>query len=200
MGRDTTLLTATLGDLSLARKLFAVLAGSLLIAVAAQVSVPFWPVPLTLQGLAVLLVGFAFGSRLGAATVLAYLAEGAMGLPVFANGGASLAYMMGPTGGFLLGFVAMAWIAGFAAERGMARGVIGAALAGLAGMVALYALGIAWPMSVAALFGIEGGWIGQSFGSYYWTHFIAPFLLGDAVKVVLAALIVTGAARLRKRA
>lgn len=199
MGRDTTLLTATMGQLSLARKLFAVLAGSLLIAIAAQISVPFWPVPLTLQGLAVLLVGFAFGSRLGAATVIAYLVEGAAGLPVFANGGAGLPYMMGPTGGFLLGFVAMAWIAGLAAERGIARSVVGAIFAGLVAAIALYVIGIAWPMSVAAVFGIEGGWVGQAFSGYYWTYFIAPFLLGDAVKIVIAALVMTGAWRVLTR-
>src|SRR6056297_2834620 len=110
MGRDTTLLAAKFGDAGLARKAGLVLAGSVVIALAAQVAIPFWPVPMTLQTLAVLLVGFAMGSRLGAASVLAYLAEGAMGLPVFSNGGAGILYMMGPTAGFLLGFVAMAWI------------------------------------------------------------------------------------------
>lgn len=199
MGRDTTLLTATLGNLSLARKLFAVLAGSVLIAIAAQVSVPFWPVPLTMQTLAVLLVGFAFGSRLGAVTVLAYLAQGAMGLPVFSNGGAGVLYMMGPTGGFLLGFVAMAWVAGFAAERGLARGVIGTTVAALVAAVVLYIPGVAWPLGVASLAGVEAGWAALS-ASQIWAGFVAPFLVGDVVKAVIAALVMTGAWKALKRA
>jgi biotin transport system substrate-specific component len=199
MGRDTTLLAATIGDAGIARKVMLVLGGSLLIALAAQVSIPFWPVPMTLQTLAVLLVGFALGSRLGAAAVVTYLGEGAMGLPVFSNGGAGIAYMMGPTAGFLLGFVAMAWIAGFAAERGLARGVLGTALVALAASAALYVPGLAWPLGVASAFGIEAGWAGLSAASV-WSGFAAPFLLGDAVKAVIAALIVTGAWKALRRA
>jgi biotin transport system substrate-specific component len=198
MGRDTTLLAATFGDGGLARKAGLVIAGSALIALAAQVSVPFWPVPMTLQTLAVLLVGFAYGSRLGAATVLAYLAEGAMGLPVFSNGGAGAAYLLGPTGGFLAGFVAMAWMAGFAAERGMARGVAGTVLAGLLASAALYIPGLAWPLSLATALGIEAGWASLS-PAETWSAFAAPFLLGDAVKALLAALVVTGAWRALRR-
>ncbi|MGP1358277.1 biotin transporter BioY [Roseicyclus sp.] len=199
MGRDTTLLAATIGDAGLARKALLVVGGSLLIALAAQVSIPFWPVPMTLQTLAVLLVGFALGARLGAAAVLTYLAEGAMGLPVFSNGGAGIAYMMGPTAGFLLGFVAMAWIAGFAAERGLARGLLGTALVALVASAALYLPGLAWPLGVAGALGIEAGWAGLSAASV-WAGFAAPFLLGDAVKAVIAALVVTGAWKALRRA
>jgi biotin transport system substrate-specific component len=199
MTRATTLLDATFRDRGLAWQAGLVIAGSALIAIAAQVSVPFWPVPMTLQTLAVLLVGFAYGARLGAATVLAYLAEGAMGLPVFANGGAGLAYMMGPTAGFLAGFVAMAWIAGKAAEFGLARGVLGTSLAAVLASAALYLPGLAWPMAVAGMFGIEAGWAGLSAASV-WSGFAAPFLLGDAVKSVIAALVVTGAWRALRRA
>ena len=91
------------------------IAGTIFIALAAQVAIPFIPVPLTLQTLAILIVGLTFGSRLGAVTLLTYLAEGAAGLPVFANGGAGLAYMMGPTAGFLVGFVVLAYLAGLPA-------------------------------------------------------------------------------------
>ncbi|MDG4650013.1 biotin transporter BioY [Roseibacterium sp. SDUM158017] len=199
MGRDQTLLAATYGDMGLARKAGLALAGSALIALAAQVSVPFWPVPLTLQTLAILVVGFALGSRLGAAAVLAYLAEGAMGLPVFSNGGAGVLYMMGPTGGFLVGFVGMAWIAGAAAERGLARGVVGTSLVALAASAALYLPGLAWPLAVAGLLGVEAGWAGLSLAQT-WQAFAAPFLLGDVVKAVIAALVVTGAWRALRRA
>jgi biotin transport system substrate-specific component len=199
MGRDTTLLAATTADLGLARKAGLVLAGSLVIALAAQVSIPFWPVPMTLQTLAVLLVGFTLGSRLGAAAVLAYLAEGAMGLPVFSNGGAGVVYMMGPTAGFLAGFVMMAWLAGLAAERGLARGVGGTALVALAASAALYVPGLAWPIAVASALGIEAGWAGLSAGAV-WSGFAVPFLPGDAVKAVIAALVVTGAWKALRRA
>lgn len=186
-----TLTQAAFGKTTLTRQALMVVAGSLFIAIAAQISVPFFPVPLTLQTLAILIVGLTFGARLGAITLIAYLAQGAAGLPVFANGGNGAA-LMGPTGGFLVGFALMAWIAGYAADRGWARGFFGAALTGIVASIVLYVPGIAWPMAVAGATGIEAGWVGQSFGDYYWTYFIAPFLLGDAVKAVLAALVVTG--------
>jgi biotin transport system substrate-specific component len=192
MGRDT-LLTATLGDQGLLKKTLMVLAGSLFIAAAAKVSVPMWPVPISLQTLAVLLVGFAMGSRLGALTVGVYLVQGAMGLPVFApNTMPGLAGLLGPTGGFLLGFVGQAWLAGLAVERGLARGAVTTGAAALVASALLYVPGVLWPMAVAGAAGIEAGWIGQGAG-FYWTHFVAPFLPGDALKSVIAALLVTGA-------
>ena len=194
-----TLTQAAFGKTTLGKQALMVVAGSLFIAIAAQISVPFFPVPLTLQTLAILIVGLTLGARLGAVTLIAYLAQGATGLPVFANGGAGLPYMMGPTFGFLLGFVAMAWIVGYAADRGWAKGFVGAAVASLVASAVIYIPGIAWPMAVASATGVEAGWVGQAFGSYYWTYFIAPFLLGDAVKAVLAALVVTGAWKLLEK-
>jgi len=185
-----TLTQAAIGRLSLGKQAMLVLAASLFIAIAAQVSVPFYPVPLTLGTLAVLLVGFTLGARLGALAVVAYLAEGAMGLPVFANFNNGAAFV-GPTAGFLFGYIALAWIAGKAADMGL-RGVAGLSAAALLASAVLYIPGIAWPMAVASAAGLEGGWIGQGFGGYYWTYFIAPFLLGDTVKAVLAALIISG--------
>lgn len=190
MSREMTLSQAVIGTGSTARKAMLVLAGSAFIAVAAQISVPMLPVPMTLQTLAILMVGFVYGARLGALTLVAYLAEGAMGLPVFANGMNGLAFA-GPTAGFLLGFVAMAWAAGFAAERGLARGVVGTALSALVISAALYVPGVAWPALMAGGFGFEAGWVAQDAG-FYWTWFVAPFLLGDAVKAVIAALLVAG--------
>ncbi len=192
MGRDMTLLSATLGQEGLLRKVLLVLGGTLIIALAARTSVPMFPVPMTLQTLAILGVGFAFGSRLGAITLLAYLAEGAAGLPVFSPTTAlGAAAFFGPTGGFLIGFVGMAWAAGWAAERGIARGFVGTALAAIVISALLYVPGIAWPMSLASIAGVEAGWAGQGLG-FYWTHFMSAFLIGDVVKAVLAALIVTG--------
>lgn len=187
MARENTLIQSE----GLVRKSALVLGGSLLIAIAAQISVPMYPVPMTLQTLAILLVGFALGSRLGALTVVAYLAEGLVGLPVFANGMNGAAFA-GPTAGFLAGFIGLAWMAGYAAERGLAKGVVGTAIAAIVASATLYIPGILWPMAVAGATGIEAGWIARDFGSYYWAYFMAPFLIGDTVKAVIAALIVTG--------
>ena len=198
MGRDTTLLHATLGDMGLARKTAAVVLGTLFIALAAQISVPFFPVPMTLQTLAILTVGFTFGSRLGAVTLLAYLAEGAAGLPVFANGLNAVAFA-GPTAGFLLGFVGLAWGAGYAAERGWARGVVSTTLVALVLSALLYIPGAAWPLGLAALAGIDAGWAGLS-AAGVWGAFVAPFLLGDVVKAVIVALVVGGGWKALKRA
>ncbi|MBO9464966.1 biotin transporter BioY [Tropicibacter sp. R15_0] len=194
---------SALGQLSALKQAGIVLGASIFIAVAAQVSVPMFPVPMTLQMLAILLVGFALGARLGTAALVTYLAEGAMGLPVFANGANGAAFF-GPTAGFLIGFVGVAFLAGLAADRGVANGfgysgalgaVVGfaaTAVVALAVSALLYIPGIAWPMAVAQVAGIEGSWIGKEFGSYYWTYFMQPFLIGDAVKAVLAALIMAG--------
>lgn len=192
MGAHATLLSATLGQEGLLRKALLVIGGTIFIALAARISVPMIPVPMTLGTLAILMVGFSFGSRMGAITLLAYLAEGAAGLPVFspttAMGPAAFA---GPTGGFLLGYVAMAWAAGFAAERGLAKTFLGTAISAIVISALLYVPGIAWPMLVANTFGFEAGWIGQG-ADYYWTYFMSAFLIGDAVKAVVAALVVTG--------
>ena len=177
-----TLLQASTGSKSLLVKALAVLGGSAVIALGAQVSVPMLPVPMTLQTLAVLMVGLTAGSRLGAAAVIAYLIEGAMGLPVFANGAAGLPVLMGPTGGFLFGFVAMAFVAGLLAERGLARGLVGTAFTGLLASIVLYIPGVVW---LDAATGLDfTGAIGAG---------MTPFLLGDAVKIAIAALAVTGA-------
>ena len=183
-----TLVQAAFGQQTHLKQAALVLGGSLFIAIAAQVSVPMFPVPMTLQTLAILIVGLTFGARLGALTLVAYLAEGAMGLPVFANANNGAAFF-GPTAGFLIGFVGLAALVGWAADRGLTKNVFATALICIAASAALYIPGIAWPMAVAAVFGFDASWVGQGFGSYYWTYFVAPFLVGDAVKAVIAALV-----------
>ncbi|MFC0388979.1 biotin transporter BioY [Muricoccus vinaceus] len=123
------------------------LLGSAVLAASAQVSLPMWPVPATLQTLAVLLLGALGGSRLGAAAVLLYIAEGAMGLPVFAAGAAGPAALMGPTAGFLLGFVASAAIAGQAGQ-----GALRQALVLAAAHLAVFVPGVLW---LAGFVGME---------------------------------------------
>lgn len=185
-----TLSKALVPSQSLLTRAVMVLGGSLFIALAAQISVPMIPVPMTLQTLAILIVGLSFGARMGALTVVAYLAEGAMGLPVFANGMNGLAFA-GPTAGFLVGFVGMAFLAGLAADRGV-KGVVPTALVALAVSVLLYVPGAAWAMLADGLFGIDASkWGADSFASI-WTYYMAPFLAGDAVKAVIAALVVSG--------
>ena len=187
---DIVLSKAVIGQDTLLKKVALVLGGTLFIAMAAQISVPFYPVPLTMQTLAILIVGLTFGSRLGAATLAAYLAEGAMGLPVFA-GGHSAPALIGPTAGFLFGFVGMAYLAGLAVEKGLARGVVSTAVAGIAVSALLYIPGVAWPMAIAEAAGMTGKWVGSS-ADVIWTYWVSPFLLGDAVKAVIAAMVVWG--------
>jgi len=150
--------------------------GSLLLWASAKVQVPFWPVPMTLQTAAVFLIGLAYGPRLAFATVALYLAEGAAGLPVFAGTpekGIGLPYMLGPTGGYLAGFLAAAWIAGRAAElRLRLFGTVGALFFA---SVAIYLPGLLW------LSTFVGPAKAVQFG-------LLPFVLGDLVKLLLVAL------------
>jgi biotin transport system substrate-specific component len=190
MSRDTTLAQAAFGDLSLAKQAGLVLAGTVLIAIAAQFSIFIGPVPLSLQTLAILGVSFALGARLAVATLVVYLAQGAMGLPVFSAGAAGLPYMMGPTGGFLLGFVAMAGLAGWASDAGLTRRAMPAIGVALLASAIIYLPGLVWP---ALAFGTE--W------ASLWAHWMAPFLVGDVLKSVIAALAVCGGlAWLKRRA
>jgi biotin transport system substrate-specific component len=174
---------------SLARQAAYVLAGTLVIALAAQVSVPFYPVPMTLQTLAILGVGFALGARLGAITVAIWLAQGAIGLPVFANFANGAAFF-GPTAGFLVGFVGMAWLAGLARDRGLTGPVALSAVA-LAASVLLYVPGLAWPLGVAAMLGVDV-WGADLALPALLDAFMWPFLAGDAIKAIVAALIASG--------
>ncbi|WP_293859527.1 biotin transporter BioY [uncultured Alsobacter sp.] len=155
-------------------------AGTLLLTLSAKLKVPFYPVPMTMQTLVVLAIGAAYGSRLGAATVALYLLEGALGLPVFADTperGIGLAYMMGPTGGFLLGFVAGAWISGVIAESGFGRSIVGMFAAMTIGHVAIFVCGFAW---LATLIGTGPAWMGG----------VAPFFAATLLKTLLGTALV----------
>ena len=159
---------------SAAYQLIAVLVGIALLTASAHIKVPFYPVPLTMQTLIVLGIGMTYGVRLGGTTLLGYLSAGFIGLPVFA-GGAGMAYMMGPTGGYLAGFFAAAVLLGALAERGWTRSWATAAAAMLMGNVIIYLLGVGWLTSLI-------GWDkAVQFG-------LLPFLYGDALKLIIAAL------------
>lgn len=164
----------------IARYAILAFAGSILLALSAKVSVPFIPVPMTMQTLVVLLIGMAYGWKLGGATVLLYLAEGAAGFPVFAGTpeqGIGIAYMLGGTGGYLLGFVLAAGLCGYLAESGWGRTSISTAFAMLLGNLAIYVPGLLW---LGTLFGWDKPIL-------QWG--LVPFLLGDLTKLLLATLL-----------
>ena len=163
----------------LVRQAILVVLGSLLLWASAKAQVPMWPVPMTMQSFVVLVLGMGYGSRLGAATVGLYLLEGAVGLPVFAGTpekGIGLAYMMGTTGGYLLGFVLAAAVVGALAERGWDRTLPKAVAAMAVGSVLLLIPGVAW---LAVLI---GGAKAISLG-------LVPFIAGSVVKLALAAAV-----------
>lgn len=163
--------------------------GAATVGVFAQVSVPipFTPVPLTGQTLAVLLVGAALGPGRGAASLALYLLAGAAGLPLYAGGASGSAAVLGPTGGYLVGFVVAAWIVGGLAARGLDRRV-GTTLAIYAvGSAVIYLSGASWLALVLGIGPREAFALG-----------VAPFLVGDAVKALLAAGLLPAAWRLTR--
>lgn len=174
----TALMARSGGDadtsLTLMAQICLLVCGVAALAVSAHVKIPFYPVPLTMQTLVVLLIGMAYGSRLGGATVLAYLGAGAAGAPVFASG-AGILYFAGPTGGYLAGFFIATIVLGFLAERGWARSFVTTAFSMLIGIAIIYACGVTW---LSQLIGLDKA---VSIG-------ILPFLYGDALKLVISSL------------
>jgi len=159
------------------------LLGTLVLVVSAKVQVPFYPVPMTLQTLAVLTLGALFGARLAAATVALYLGEGLIGLPVFAGAGAGPLYLVGPTGGYLVGFLLAAALVGWLAERGWTRGWLLALAAMTLGHVVIFVVGFAW---LALALGAAKAWaVG-----------VAPFAAATLAKTLLAAALAIAARRL----
>ncbi|RHZ93551.1 biotin transporter BioY [Cereibacter sphaeroides] len=171
---------------ALGRELALALIGAALITLGAKIQIPFWPVPMTLHSLAVFFLAAALGPRLGFAAMAAYLAAGAMGLPVFSGSperGIGLAYMVGPTGGYLAGYLLGAGLGGRLAEG---RGAFGRFLAMLAGLTVVYATGLAW----LAHFVPTSSLLAAGF---------LPFILGDLVKLALASGLVGALARFKGR-
>jgi biotin transport system substrate-specific component len=172
-----------------------VLIGTAILAISAKVQVPFWPVPMTLQTLAVMLIGATYGSRVAVATVLAYIAEGALGLPVFANTPPQIAgpaYLIGPTAGYIWGWVAAAAIIGYAADKGWSRSVPKMFAAMLAGEIVLFGMGFVWLAWFATL---SSGAAGMGAEAAFLAG-VKPFILADLLKLTLAALAVPAAWRL----
>jgi biotin transport system substrate-specific component len=170
------------------RDLMLITVGALFVAILAQVKIPlpFTPVPLTGQTFAVLLIAAALGSKRGAASMVFYIALGAFGLPVFAGGAAGMAYLSGATLGYLIGFVLAAYVVGLLAERGLERDFRTSILPFLAGTVIIYACGVAWLTVVLG-----------SFGKAVTAGFL-PFVVGDIIKLVAAALALPAAWKIVK--
>jgi biotin transport system substrate-specific component len=170
-----------------AREVVLLVAATIFLALTARISVvlPFTPVPITGQTLGVILVGALYGPRRGPLAVLAYLAQGAAGLPVFAGGLGGLLVFAGPTGGYLAGFVPAAAVAGFLAGAG--RPVWLRFFGALAASAMVYAGGVSWlvALGMPAERAIAVGML--------------PFLLGDAIKAALAAAVVPAGAMLFNR-
>lgn len=183
LARPTDRRLARLFDLGM------IVAGSAAVGLAAQLEVrlPFTPVPMTGQPFAVLLVGALLGARRGALAMLAYLGEGALGLPVFSGGAAGVAKLLGPTGGYLLGFVPAAFVTGFLAERGWDRRVLTTWAAMALGSTMIFLCGVPWLARFV-------GWEAALPAGLY------PFVVGDVIKQVLAALALPGAWKLARAA
>jgi len=171
------------------RSLVLVVAGSLILAGSAQVTVPFWPVPMTLQTLAVLLIGGAYGLRLGALTGILYLFEGAMGLPFFAGGKSGifdshLDYLfVSPSMGYVVGFILAAGAVGYLAQAGWINSLVRMTVAALIGSFLIYVPGVLWLgyWFVAT----KGMATGDAANAAIHAGFL-PFLLGDAIKSLIA--------------
>ena len=160
------------------RDLLLIFTGLIFVATLAQVKVllPFTPVPITGQTLAVLLIGVTLGSKRGVASLILYIALGALGLPIFAGGASGLAYLSGATLGYLVGFVVAAYLIGKLAERGLERSLLTSIIPFVAGILIIYLFGAGW---LSILFGVEKAF---QLG-------VLPFLIGDAIKMILAMLI-----------
>ncbi|MCA0421864.1 MAG: biotin transporter BioY [Proteobacteria bacterium] len=157
------------------RQAVLVLGGTAVIAVSARIQVPMWPVPMTLQTLAVLVIALSFGARLATVTLAAYLVQGAVGLPVFSTGG-GFAYLFSPTAGYLFGFLVGALVVGHLADRGWHRSSLGTLAAVAIGSALFYACGAGWlAVHVGADQAVALG--------------VVPFLVGDLLKAGIAMVI-----------
>jgi biotin transport system substrate-specific component len=158
-----------------------------LTAVGAYIHVPIGPVPIVLSTLFVLLSGLLFGSRWGLVSMALYLFVGAIGIPVFAGGKGGFAHFFGPTGGYLFGYVLAAWVAGLISEhpRGLLILDIGAVLVG---SLAIYGLGVPWLKMVTQMSWVKTLLVGM-----------VPFLIGDAIKAVVAVVLARSVRPILKR-
>lgn len=181
-------LTARLVRGRVAVDMLLVLGATMLIAIAAQIAVPipFTPVPLTLQPLAVILVGAVLGANRGACAAALYLLEGAGGLPVFSQGHGGALWLLGPTAGYLWSYPLAAWVAGTFSQRGWGSSIVRSVAGMLAALAVIYAGGWSW---LAVLSGSRAAWLGG----------VAPFIAADVIKIAIGAALLPYAQRLTAR-
>lgn len=182
------------GTLSVATGLITIVLGTVLLTLAAKVQVIF-PIPFTLQSMAVAGLAAAFGARIGVATVLLYILEGLAGLPVFAGAFAGPAYLMGPTAGFIIGWLPMAYIIGRAADGGASKSFPKLFAWMVAGNAMSFALGFLWLVALSA----SVAWLDQSnVVASAFQKAIQPFIVWDLLKMAFAALTIVGGWQLLK--
>lgn len=167
---------------SIATDVVLVVGGSMLTAVAAQIAIPLWPVPITGQTLAVLLVGSALGATRGALSMVLYALLGVVGLPVFAEGSSGLGVIASASGGYIIGFIASAALVGWIAQTARDRRLVGAVLSFVGGTIVTFAFGLVW---LAAVLGTDLPTT-LEYGLY-------PFIVGGAIKALLGAAIISTA-------
>ena len=158
-----------------------------LTAVGAYIYVPIGPVPIILSTLFVILSGLLLGSRWGLTSMALYLLVGAIGLPVFAGGKGGFAHFMGPTGGYLFGYLLASWSTGFISERSRGRMILDI-LAVIIGSLALYALGVPWLKMVTQMSWTKALMVG-----------VLPFLIGDAIKASVVLILARSVRPILKR-
>jgi biotin transport system substrate-specific component len=176
MSANASAIKTGLFELSPAQRVAAILIGNLLLILSAKIQIPFWPVPMTMQTFVVLMIGAVLGARAGAATVALYLFEGGLNFAVFAGTperGIGIAYMYGPTGGYLFGFLVAALAIGFASDKGWMKTLTGNVGWMLAGHAIILALGIAW---LSRIVGVDAA-IATG---------LHPFWLATALKTAMA--------------
>ncbi len=170
---------------ALATDLVLIAAGAAVTAVAAQIAVPLWPVPVTGQTLAVLLVGSTLGALRGALSLTLYAVLGIVGLPVFSDASSGFAVLAGPTGGYIVGFIAAAALTGWIAQRAWDRHWIKATLAFLAGSVVTFMFGLPWLWYALGTYGLPNDIHSVLIAGFY------PFIVGGVIKAILAASIIS---------
>ncbi len=188
-----SVLVDSIGARSIAANITMVVAGAALTAGAAQIVIPMWPVPITGQTFAVLLVGTTLGALRGALSMVLYIALGAIGLPIFTEGSAGWHVIAGPTGGYLVGFVLAAILTGWLAQRSWDRKIVGAGVAFLAGTVVIYAVGLPWLSVALGQLGYPND-LGATLQSG-----LLPFVPGDILKAVVAGALLPAAWKLVSR-
>ena len=172
-------------NFSLLTKIFTAISCSVLLIISAKIKIDLYPVPMTLQPLAVLMIAMLCGRNIGIASIGLYLAQGIIGLPVFAYGG-GIPYLIGPTGGFLIGFLIAGFIVGELADRGWGKEIFKSVSAMLIGLIVIYFCGI---LQLSFIKGFD----------YAIIKGMEPFIIGDLYKLILASLLLPQIWKLTKK-